>query len=200
MELDMSSLQTILTTDAATAAKRLLGCVLEREIDGQLLRVKIVETEAYDQNDPASHSFIGITNRTATMFGPPGRSYVYFTYGMYFCCNVVTGPEGFGSGVLLRAVEPLSDETFFAARRGGKFGVQQTNGPGKLCQALAIDRTFDGHDLEQPPLCLIMQPAIEPSQIVATARVGITKATDTLWRFYIRDNPYVSVKRSKLVI
>lgn len=191
----MSSLQTILTTDAATAAKRLLGCLLEREIDGQLLRVRIVETEAYDQTDPASHSFMGITNRTATMFGPAGRSYVYFTYGMHFCCNVVTGADGFGCGVLLRAVEPLGDEALFSARRGGKAGVQLTNGPGKLCQALAIDRTFDGHDLEQSPLRLIMQPALKPSQIVATTRVGITKAADTLWRFYIKDNPYVSVKR-----
>jgi DNA-3-methyladenine glycosylase len=196
----MPSLQAILATDAATAAKRLLGCVLEREIDGQVLRAKIVETEAYDQSDPASHSFAGITNRTATMFGPAGHSYVYFTYGMHFCCNIVTGTNGFGGGVLLRAVEPLGNEALFAARRGGKSGVQLTNGPGKLCQALGIDRTLDGHDLEKLPLRLIMQPALESSQIVATTRVGITRATDTLWRFYIKDSPYVSGKRSKLEI
>ena len=190
----MSSLQTLLTTDAATAAKRLLGCWLEREIDGQLLRVRIVETEAYDQTDPASHSFVGKSGRAATMFGPAGRSYVYFTYGMHFCCNVVAGPEGFGCGVLLRAAEPLSDEAALSVRRGGKEGVLLTNGPGKLCQALAIDRTFDGHDLEQPPLRLIVQPALETSQIVTTTRVGITKATDVAWRFYIKDSPYVSVK------
>jgi DNA-3-methyladenine glycosylase len=196
----MPSLQAILATDAATAAKRLLGCVLEREIDGQVLRAKIVETEAYDQSDPASHSFAAMTNRTATMFGPAGHSYVYFTYGMHFCCNIVTGTNGFGGGVLLRAVEPLGNEALFAARRGGKSGVQLTNGPGKLCQALGIDRTLDGHDLEKLPLRLIMQPALESSQIVATTRVGITKATDTLWRFYIKDSPYVSGKRSKLEI
>lgn len=196
----MPSLQAILATDAATAAKRLLGCVLEREIDGQVLRARIVETEAYDQSDPASHSFVGATNRTAMMFGPAGRSYVYFTYGMHFCCNVVTGVDGFGGGVLLRAVEPLGNDALFAARRGGKSGVQLTNGPGKLCQALGIDRTLDGHNLEKPPLRLIMQPALESSQIVTTTRVGITKATEALWRFYIKDSPYVSVKRSKLQI
>jgi DNA-3-methyladenine glycosylase len=190
----MESLRTILDTDAVTAAKRLLGCVLEREIDGQLLRVKIVETEAYDQTDPASHSFTGKTGRAATMFGPAGHSYVYFTYGMYFCCNVVAGAEGFGSGALLRAGEPLSNEALLSARRGGKTGVQLTNGPAKLCQALAIDRRFDGHDLEQAPLRLVMQPALDPSQIVTTTRVGISKAAAAPWRFYIKDNPYVSVK------
>jgi DNA-3-methyladenine glycosylase len=128
------------------------------------------------------------------MFGPAGRSYVYFTYGMHFCCNVVAGSDGFGAGVLLRAAEPLSDEAVFSVRRGGKTGIQLMNGPGKLCQALAIDRTFDGHDLEQAPLRLIVQPPLEPSQIIATTRIGITKAADVPWRFYIKDCPYVSVK------
>lgn len=186
-----------LRIDAVEAAKRLLGCVLEREVDGQLLRVKIVETEAYDQTDPASHSFIGRLGRAATMFGPAGHSYVYFTYGMHFCCNVVTGVEGFGSGVLIRAGEPLGNETLLSARRGGRTGTQLTNGPAKLCQALAIDRTFDGHDLRCSPLRLIMQPPVDLSQIITTTRVGISKATDRQWRFYIKDNPYVSVKRVK---
>lgn len=193
----MGSLQMILTTDAATAARRLLGCILEREVDGRLLRVKIVETEAYDQTDPASHSFTGKTGRATTMFGPAGHSYVYFTYGMYFCCNVVTGVEGFGSGALLRAGEPLGDEAALAVRRGGKTGVQLTNGPAKLCQALAIDRHFDGHDLEQPPFRLVMQSALNPAQIITTTRVGISKAVDVPWRFYIKGNPYVSVKGAR---
>lgn len=196
MKSNMNPLELALSIDAAIAAKRLLGCMLEREVDGQLLRVKIVETEAYDQTDPASHSVTGREGRAATMFGPAGRSYVYFTYGMHFCCNVVTGSEGYGSGVLLRAAEPLGDVTPFLARRGGKSGFLLTNGPAKLCQALAITRELDGHDLTMSPLRLILQPALSREQIVTTTRIGIAKAVETPWRFYIKDNPYVSFRKA----
>lgn len=186
---------TELETDVGAAAKRLLGCVIERQVDGQVLRGRIVEVEAYDQSDLASHSYNGPAGRAATMFGPAGRSYVYFTYGMHYCCNIVVGQQGYGAGVLVRAIEPLDGLEQMAIRRGGKTGVLLTNGPGKLCQALAVDRTFDGHDLSTLPLQLIMQPALPHDEIVTTTRIGISKAKDVKWRFYIDGNPYVSVKR-----
>jgi len=117
------------------AGKLLLGCVLEREIDGKTIRARIVETEAYDQNDEASHAFGGEKKRNAAMFRDAGHLYVYFTYGMHYCCNVVTGKEGEGSGVLIRAVEPLIGQEELERRRGVS-GVIATNGPAKLAQAL----------------------------------------------------------------
>lgn len=183
----------ILRTDASTAAKRLLGCILEREIDNQIIRVKIVETEAYDQTDAASHSYGGRTPRVETMFGPAGHAYVYFTYGMHYCCNIVAGEEGYGAGVLIRAVEPITDPATIEKRRGGKKGIHATNGPAKLCQALGIDIAMNGHDLSKFPLMLIVQPKLPAPDIVTTSRIGISKAKDVMWRFYIRDNPYVSV-------
>jgi DNA-3-methyladenine glycosylase len=183
-----------LATDASSAAKRLLGSVLERELDGGIVRVKIVETEAYDQTDAASHSFNGRTKRVETMFGPAGRAYVYFTYGMHYCCNIVAGEDGYGAGVLIRAVEPLAGEEILEKRRGHKKGVDVTNGPAKLCQALGIDLAMNGHDLTEPPLKLILQPKLPQPDIVTTTRIGISKAKEVLWRFYIADNPYVSVK------
>lgn len=186
-----------LVTDVATAAERLLGCVLEREIDGQVLRARIVETEAYDQTDPASHSISGPAGRAATMFGAAGHSYVYFTYGMHYCCNIVVGQEGFGAGVLIRAVEPLEGEERMTAHRSGRGGLLVTNGPGKLCQAMAITRELDGHNLSEVPLRLVLQPALPKSAITVTTRIGISRAVDTPWRFYITNNPYVSVKVKK---
>ena len=181
-----------LRVQAAVAARRLLGCILERELEGGIVRVMIVETEAYDQTDAASHSFNGRTPRTDVMFGPAGHLYVYFTYGMHYCCNVVTGQEGEGSAVLIRAVEPLVG-TESLERRRGKLGIEVTNGPAKLCQALGIDKKMNGHNLENVPLKLLMQPALKGG-IVQTTRVGIRHAKDVKWRFYIADNPYVSVR------
>lgn len=182
-----------LTTDAPSAAKRLLGCVLEREIDGQTVHVRIVETEAYDQTDAASHSYKGRTPRTDIMFGPAGHLYVYFTYGMHYCCNVTVGEDGYGAAVLIRAVEPLEGEALLARRRE-KSGVEVTNGPAKLCQALGIDKRMNSHDLSKNPLKLILPPPLGEAQIAVTKRVGITRAKDVPWRFYLKDNPYVSKK------
>jgi DNA-3-methyladenine glycosylase len=173
-------------------AQRLLGAILARELDGQTVRVRIVETEAYHQNDAASHSYRGRTTRTEVMFGPAGHLYVYFTYGMHYCMNVVTGPEGEGSAVLIRAVESLDGQTYMALNRPGHGGVTLTNGPAKLCQALAIDKSMNGHDLRQPPCRLLLQPALPAADIVQTVRIGISQAQDVPWRFYVRDNPYVS--------
>jgi len=184
----------ILNSSVDKVAKRLLGCEFVREIDGKTIRVKIVETEAYDQTDAASHAYNGRTPRADVMFGPAGHLYVYFTYGMHYCCNVVAGKEGYGAGVLIRAVEPIEGELTLEKRRGGKVGTNLTNGPAKLCQALGIDKRMNGHDLKKSPLKLIVRPATVTDQIVATTRVGISKAMDVKWRFYLVDNSYVSVK------
>jgi DNA-3-methyladenine glycosylase len=174
------------------AAKRLLGATIEREIGEQMVKVRIVETEAYDETDAASHSYNGRTARTDVMFGPAGRLYVYFTYGMHYCCNVVVGEKGYGAAVLIRAVEPINGESTLQENRPGKTGVDLTNGPAKLCQALGIDKRLNGHDLEKTPMKLRIMPALPGEDIVSTTRVGISRAKEVAWRFYEKDNPYVS--------
>lgn len=176
---------------ASEVAPQLLGCILEREIDGHTVRVMIVETEAYDQTDVASHSFNGETPRTKVMFGEPGHLYVYFTYGMHYCCNVVVGPKGHGSAVLIRAVEPLVGIEIMEARRG-RSGQQISNGPAKLCQALDIDKNLNEHNLKDSPLKLIPAAPLPAKQIVQTTRIGISRGKDVPWRFYIKDNDFVS--------
>jgi DNA-3-methyladenine glycosylase len=182
----------MLSIPAEEAAPRLLGCYLEREINGRKLVGKIVETEAYDQSDAASHSYKGQTPRTRIMFGPPGHLYVYFTYGMHYCCNVVTGPSGHGSAVLIRALEPIEGEDMMSENRGGRSGRDATNGPAKLCQALLINQEWNGHDLHESPLKLIIKPPFKQTEIVQTTRVGISEAKEKPWRFYILSNSYVS--------
>jgi DNA-3-methyladenine glycosylase len=191
---------------AEVVAPRLLGCLLVRELDGHRLVARIVETEAYDQTDTASHSYRGRTPRTDVMFGPAGHLYVYFTYGMHYCMNVVCGLEGRGAAVLIRAVEPIQGEQWMAQNRAAKIdktgsphtaasilsGPALTNGPAKTCQAFAIDRTLNGHDLHAAPFQLQLQPPFPASQIVQTTRIGIRHAADVPWRFYIRGNQYVS--------
>lgn len=178
---------------AEKVAPLLLGAVLEREIDGAIVCAKIVEVEAYHQSDAASHSYKGKTPRTEVMFGCAGHLYVYFTYGMHYCCNVVVGGEGEGSAILIRAVEPIKGEAIMARRRG-KDGSEISNGPAKVCQALGIDAAMNGHDLREKPLQLSLQSPVPPEAVVVTTRIGISKDKDRLWRFYIRDNPYVSKK------
>lgn len=182
---------SFLHMDATSVAKRLLGCELIRDIEGRTVRVRIVETESYDQTDAASHSFKGRTPRTEIMFGASGRLYVYFTYGMHYCCNVVTGVTGEGSAVLIRAVEPLEGVELLEYRRH-KTGKEATNGPAKLCQALGIGREMNGHDLRQSPLRLVEKFQMPDQNITTTTRIGISAAKDELRRFYITDNPYVS--------
>ncbi len=177
---------------APEAAKRLLGAVMECEIDGQSVKVRIVETEAYDETDAASHSYKGRTQRTDVMFGPAGYLYVYFTYGMHYCCNIVVGEEGYGAAVLVRAVEPLSGESILRENRNGRTGVELTNGPAKLCQALAVNKQLNGHNLKDKPLILRIMPAIADENIVITQRIGISQAKEVKWRFYEKGNPYVS--------
>lgn len=177
---------------ANEAAPLLLGCILERSIGGRTLRGRIVETEAYDQTDVASHSYKGRTPRTEVMFGKAEHLYVYFTYGMHYCCNIVTGHEGYGAAVLIRAVEPLSGESDMSRLRNGRGGHELTNGPAKFCQAFAIDRKLNGHDLRNKPLKLAVSENRPAEEIVQTTRIGISRGKDVPWRFYLRDNPYVS--------
>ena len=163
-------------------AKSLLGCVLCREFDsGKVLRGMIVETEAYTQEDPACHAFRGKTKRASTLFKAPGLSYVYLIYGMYNCMNVVTEEEGRGCAVLIRAVEPMGD-------------FSGTNGPGKLCRAFEITRELNEVDLTSSSSVLRIERGEEvfESDIVCTTRIGIKAGADLKWRFYIRNNPWVS--------
>lgn len=127
------------------------------------------------------------------MYKSAGHLYVYFTYGMYYCCNIVCGKEGYGAGVLIRAVEPIEGLDVIEKRRN-MTGVGVTNGPGKICMALGIDTRHSGHDLDTSPIRLIKRPTVEENKITATKRIGISKAVDELRRFYIAQNPYVSKK------
>lgn len=183
---------SFLDQPAEVVAPRLLGCLLRREVDGHELIGRIVETEAYDQTDAASHSYRGETPRTSVMFGPSGHVYVYFTYGMHYCMNIVAGGRGHGSAVLLRALEPVEGLEIMRRNRGGKPDGELLNGPAKLCQALGIDKAWNGHDLHESPLQLVVQPPLAKEQIVQTTRIGISQAKGVPWRFYVKDNMYVS--------
>lgn len=183
-----------LDCSAPEAAKRLLGCEIERTLPGGvLMRGMIVETEAYDETDPGSHTYKGRSARNSTMFGPAGHLYVYFIYGMYYCCNIVVGQEDYGSGVLIRAIQPICGENEMAKHRPNQTGKNLTNGPGKLCKALDITRELDGHDLNQLPVKLIIKPPIMDN-IVQTTRIGLSRGAETSWRFYVSGNEYVSKK------
>lgn len=192
-------------------APLLLGCTLTRTItlngEKHKLVARIVETEAYDQDDPASHAFGGPSERNAAMFGPAGHLYVYVSYGMHHCCNVVCGPEGFGSGCLVRAVEPLEGvEVMRELREAGRAGKEQaerarkhplklrdlTNGPGKVCAALGIDKELYGHELTVEPLVLEFAPLLPGETIGCSPRVGISKNADAPKRFFIEGNAFVS--------
>lgn len=185
------------------AAPLLLGCTLTRTItlngEKHKLVARIVETEAYDQDDPASHAFGGPSDRNAAMFGPAGHLYVYVSYGMHHCCNVVCGPEGFGSGCLVRAVEPLEGvEVMRELREAGRAYKHPlklrdlTNGPGKVCAALGIDKELYGHDLTVEPLVLDFAPLLPGKTIGCSPRVGISKNADAPKRFFIEGNAFVS--------
>lgn len=179
--------------DVNDVAQQLLGCVIEKTIGGEAVHLRIVETESYDETDAASHSYKGRTARTEVMFGESGHLYVYFTYGMHYCCNIVTGRAGVGQAVLLRALEPLDHMSLLEKRRH-KTGIEVTNGPAKICAALGIDREDNGHDLRQEPMRLVVG-GLNPGETVTVAtRIGISQNKDALRRFYIEGNPYVSKK------
>ena len=184
--------------DTLTVARELLGQRLVRVLDGRRLSGRIVEVEAYvGEDDQASHARPGRTRRNAPMYGPPGHAYVYFIYGMHHCLNVVTEREGFPAAVLIRALEPLEGIEEMQARRDGRSNIQLTSGPARLCQALDVDRRFDGADLcASDALLFLEQDTPVPDEAVAAGpRVGVRGdevAVTIPWRFYVRDSRYVS--------
>ncbi|MGI9601150.1 MAG: DNA-3-methyladenine glycosylase [Acidimicrobiales bacterium] len=157
---------------------------------------RIVEVEAYEgTDDPGSHGFRGITPRTEVMFGAAGHLYVYFTYGMHWCANVVCGPRGTCSALLLRGIEPLTGiDAMRAARPKARRPPDLTNGPAKLCQALGIDGDHNGVDVTDPLGAVIVGDGgtTPPANPVQTTRIGLSKGADLPWRWYVADTPYVS--------
>jgi DNA-3-methyladenine glycosylase len=185
-------------------AEDLIGCVVEHTPPGEPpTSGVIVETEAYHESEPACHAFVGLTPRTRILFGPPGRAYVYRSYGIHALLNAVCEPEGVGAAVLIRALEPLEGIEQMRARRGliGDRPVPDQalcSGPGKLTQALGIELTENGGDLYDGPVRILPRPPAWLAgghQIIAGERVGITKAVELPWRFCLVHNPHVSRPR-----
>ena len=181
-------------------ARDLLGAVLECSTPDGTASGRIVEVEAYlGPDDPACHAVAGRTERTWHLHGPPGVAYVYFIYGAHWCVNAVTREEGHGSAVLVRALEPLTGLDVMRSRRRVRRDIDLTNGPGKLCQALAIDGTLDGVRLDRRPLRILEGDPLDDASVIVTPRVGITRAADWPLRWVVRDNPYVSIARPGVV-
>jgi DNA-3-methyladenine glycosylase len=184
----------ILKLPSIKAAPLLLGCFLVRNTPNGKIKLKIVETEAYHQEDSASHSFKGSTPRTWPMFEAGGRLYVYFTYGMHYCLNIVVGKKGVGEAVLIRAAEPVEGLELMVANRKISDKYNLTNGPGKLAQAMGIfDTSLSGEILNKSSIFL-MPPTnpISKRNIVSAPRVGITRAIELPWRFYLKGSQFVS--------
>jgi DNA-3-methyladenine glycosylase len=218
-----------LARPSVQVAPDLLGCVISHDTPAGLVAVTLVEVEAYaGEADPASHAFRGRTARNAVMFGPPGHVYVYFTYGMHFCMNLVCEPEGHASAVLLRAGRVIDGVPLACARRSGSAGMRGSSGvpdepgftgwraarhqtpgvlrremdlargPARLCQALGVDRSHDGADLCDPASPLRVLAPLEPvtaASISRGPRVGVSRAADVTWRFWITGEPAVSPYR-----
>ena len=169
-------------------ARRLIGVTLL--IDG--VGGRIVKTEAYDQAEPASHTFGGPTVRNAAMFGPPGCAYVYRSYGLHWCINTVCREAGHGAGVLLRALEPTHGLELMRARRGLQDVRLLCAGPGRLAQALGVDARMNGAPLHRPPFALLQSAGDAPAEVVSGPRIGISKAVSLPWRFGLKGSLYVS--------
>jgi DNA-3-methyladenine glycosylase len=174
-------------------ARDLLGAILEHRSPEGITRGRIVEVEAYlGPHDPASHAATGLSDRNRHLHGTPGTAYIYFNYGMHFWVNAVTREEGHGSGVLIRAVEPLAGLALLRQRRGGMPDRQLTNGPGKVCQALGITAPLGGSPLNRGALRILRGTPVADHDVVVAPRVGITKAVEWPLRFMVRGSPWVS--------
>lgn len=182
-----------LRRSAKEVARSLLGLRLVSTVDGEATSGVIVETEAYTgPDDPASHAArrIGRTPRNETMFGPAGRAYVYRSYGIHWCLNVVTGSEGHPQAVLLRALEPREGHEIMARRR--ERPTELCSGPGRLAQALGVTGALDGHDLRRQPLRLSSGWSVPADRVGVSGRIGISRATEAPLRFYVRSHPSIS--------
>jgi DNA-3-methyladenine glycosylase len=171
---------------AELVARQLIGVTLL--VDG--VGGRIVETEAYDREDPASHAFSGPSERNGAMFGHPAHAYVYRSYGIHWCLNFVCREHGHGAGVLIRALEPTAGLDVMRGRRRTDLDLLLCSGPGKLCQALAVTRAHNGLSLAAAPFELV--PAPSGIEVVSGPRIGISKAVDVPWRFGLAGSPYVS--------
>ncbi len=175
-------------------ARRLLGQILISDVNGRRVAGRIVETEAYvGPDDPACHGYRARrTRRNASLFGPPGTAYVYFTYGMHWCLNAVTEAVGFPAAVLLRALEPLTGFATMRRRRGDVPDRALCSGPAKLCEALGVTGRLDGTSLQRGVLRIVRDPSRQRRDIIVTPRVGISRAVDWPLRFLIAGSPWVS--------
>lgn len=182
------------TRSVHDVARELIGCTLLYEGRGGV----IVETESYDQDDPACHAFVGRTKRTEVLFGPPGHAYVYRSYGIHALLNFVCHPEGKAAAVLIRALEPLYGVEEMRQRRPGRSDLDLCSGPGKLSQALGIELADNRRRVDQAPFELLApSPEWQAVEVVTSPRIGISKAVDYLWRFSAAGNRYVSSPRPK---
>jgi len=183
--------------DVIDLARNLLGKYFVKSDSGQLLAGKIVETEAYhEEGDESCRASRGKTSRNEVMFGPPGVLYVYFTYGMHYCMNIVAEGENTAVAILIRAMEPVQGIDTMIKNRGGKHDLYNlASGPAKLCQAFGIDKKYNGYNLTGGNIFIADAPPIAEKDIVVAKRIGISKAVDHPWRFYIRGSKFVSKKQ-----
>jgi DNA-3-methyladenine glycosylase len=186
----------VLARPSLEVAPLLLGAVVRHETQEGAVAVRLTEVEAYaGADDPGSHAFRGRTPRNAVMFGPAGHLYVYFTYGMHHCCNVVVGEEGTASAVLLRAGEVVEGIDVARNRRPGSSERDLARGPARLCNALAIDLSHNGVDLSTGALTLELGDGVAPEAMVTGPRVGLRLAAENPWRFWLAGEPTVSTYR-----
>ena len=190
-------LQSFFARSTPTVARELLGAVLVSRVGGLLTAGEIVETEAYlGADDPGSHAATrGVTARNRVMYGPPGHAYVYFTYGTHHMLNLVTEPEGVAGAVLVRAIRPILGIAAMSSRRGGRTGVDLTNGPGKLASALGIDRSLNGVPLGDA-IAVYKGAHIPLESVEVSGRIGLSGGHDLPLRFYVRGEEYVSNGRT----
>jgi DNA-3-methyladenine glycosylase len=183
---------------AETVAADLLGMVVVSSIGGEITEGRIVETEAYlGYDDPASHGYLHRRNaRNVALFGPPGSWYVYLSYGMHWCANLVCQRVGLASAVLLRALEPVAGLEVMRRRRGAVPDRELCSGPGKLCQALGISRELDNEKMAQSLVIVRRPERSDESRIAITPRIGITKAADWPLRFHVAGSPWISRKET----
>ncbi|HEY7456933.1 MAG TPA: DNA-3-methyladenine glycosylase [Solirubrobacterales bacterium] len=174
-----------------TVARELIGCRLFYAGCGGT----IVETESYERDDPACHAYAGLTKRTETLFGPPGRAYVYLSYGIHSLLNAVAEPEGEAAAVLIRALQPVAGLDRMRARRGERSSTELCSGPGKLTEAIGIGLDANDADLSSDPFLLLPPEVGWEGEVVTGPRVGISKAVDRPWRFSLAGSVYVSKPR-----